>query len=107
MMRSILIVIVCLLGGWGPQPTSAIPQNAIATTGSISGDHRMQLGNFSVSLAVKDIAASRAFYEKLGFKQVARPGTELVDPSELNRHHRTLSGAAIHQEHADVQSRVG
>jgi len=28
----------------------------------------MQLGNFSVSLAVKDIAASRAFYEKLGFR---------------------------------------
>lgn len=27
----------------------------------------MQLGNFSVSLAVKDIAASRAFYEMLGF----------------------------------------
>lgn len=27
----------------------------------------MQLGNFSVSLAVKDLAASRAFYEKLGF----------------------------------------
>ncbi|MDL2354228.1 MAG: VOC family protein [Pseudomonadota bacterium] len=28
----------------------------------------MQLGTFSVSLAVKDIAASLAFYEKLGFK---------------------------------------
>jgi lactoylglutathione lyase len=27
----------------------------------------MQLGNFSVSLAVKDIAASREFYETLGF----------------------------------------
>jgi catechol 2,3-dioxygenase-like lactoylglutathione lyase family enzyme len=27
----------------------------------------MQLGNFSVSLAVKDIEVSRAFYEKLGF----------------------------------------
>ena len=27
----------------------------------------MQLGNFSVSLAVKDIAASRAFYETFGF----------------------------------------
>ncbi len=27
----------------------------------------MNLGNFSVSLAVKDIAASRAFYEKFGF----------------------------------------
>ncbi len=27
----------------------------------------MQLGAFSVSLAVKDIGASKAFYEKLGF----------------------------------------
>ena len=27
----------------------------------------MELGNFSVSLAVKDLAASKAFYEKLGF----------------------------------------
>ena len=27
----------------------------------------MRLGNFSISLAVKDIAKSRAFYEKLGF----------------------------------------
>ena len=30
----------------------------------------MQLGAFSISLAVKDIGASRAFYEKLGFRQV-------------------------------------
>jgi lactoylglutathione lyase len=30
----------------------------------------MTLGAFSISLAVKDIAASRAFYEKLGFQQV-------------------------------------
>ena len=28
----------------------------------------MELGNFSISLAVKDIEASKAFYEKLGFK---------------------------------------
>ncbi len=28
----------------------------------------MQLGVFSISLAVKDIGASRAFYEKFGFK---------------------------------------
>jgi catechol 2,3-dioxygenase-like lactoylglutathione lyase family enzyme len=27
----------------------------------------MQLGAFSISLSVKDLAASRAFYEKLGF----------------------------------------
>jgi len=28
----------------------------------------MELGTFSISLAVKDIEASKAFYEKLGFK---------------------------------------
>ncbi|HEY7131004.1 MAG TPA: VOC family protein [Candidatus Limnocylindrales bacterium] len=27
----------------------------------------MELGNFSISLSVADLAASRAFYEKLGF----------------------------------------
>lgn len=27
----------------------------------------MQLGNFSISLAVKDLQASKAFYEKFGF----------------------------------------
>lgn len=31
----------------------------------------MQLGAFSVSLAVKDLEASRAFYEKFGFKVFA------------------------------------
>lgn len=31
----------------------------------------MELGAFSVSLAVKDIAASRAFYETLGFEVYA------------------------------------
>jgi len=30
----------------------------------------MRLGNFSVSLAVKDLSRSRAFYEKLGFRAV-------------------------------------
>lgn len=35
-----------------------------------SADAPLRLGNFSVSLAVKDIAASRAFYEKLGFRVV-------------------------------------
>ena len=30
----------------------------------------MDLGNFSVSLTVKDIKASKAFYEKLDFKEV-------------------------------------
>jgi catechol 2,3-dioxygenase-like lactoylglutathione lyase family enzyme len=31
-------------------------------------EQSMELGAFSISLAVKDITASRAFYEKLGFK---------------------------------------
>ncbi|MCH8822589.1 MAG: VOC family protein [Planctomycetes bacterium] len=31
----------------------------------------MHFGNFSVSLAVKDIKASKAFYEKLDFQQVS------------------------------------
>jgi catechol 2,3-dioxygenase-like lactoylglutathione lyase family enzyme len=39
----------------------------------------MSLGNFSVSLAVKDLAASQAFYEKLGFHVVAgTPGKYLI-----------------------------
>jgi predicted lactoylglutathione lyase len=29
----------------------------------------MELGAFSISLAVKDIHASKAFYEKFGFKE--------------------------------------
>ena len=32
------------------------------------GEQNMELGAFSISLAVKDIHASQAFYEKLGFK---------------------------------------
>ena len=35
-----------------------------------AGRNPMALGNFSVSLTVRDINASKAFYEKLGFTQV-------------------------------------
>lgn len=38
--------------------------------GHAAGDPPLRLGNFSVSLAVKDIGASRAFYEKLGFRVI-------------------------------------
>lgn len=51
--------LILLLGACASTPTPA--------TNSAPGDSAMKLGNFSVSLAVKDIAASRAFYEKLGF----------------------------------------
>ncbi len=35
--------------------------------GKSDGDKPIRLGNFSISLTVKDIAKSREFYEKLGF----------------------------------------
>src|SRR6218665_6795 len=58
------VPLVLTLRGWaaGPlrQPATAPPTGAAP----------MRLGNFSVSLAVKDLAASRAFYEKLGFRAI-------------------------------------
>ena len=36
----------------------------------------MELGAFSISLAVKDIEASRDFYEKLGFSSYGEPYVE-------------------------------
>ena len=38
----------------------------------------MELGNFSVSLAVKDIAASKAFYENLGFTSFCGDPTKWI-----------------------------
>ena len=37
----------------------------------IKEPHKLELGHFSVSLAVKDIKVSKAFYESLDFQQVA------------------------------------
>jgi len=37
---------------------------------------KMSLGAFSISLNVKDLATSRAFYEKLGFEQVGGDPTQ-------------------------------
>src|SRR5436190_6641587 len=65
MRRFTVGVLVCFLCGW-----TANQATKPATT-QATGDAHMRLGNFSVSLAVKDIAASRAFYEKLGFKMVS------------------------------------
>jgi catechol 2,3-dioxygenase-like lactoylglutathione lyase family enzyme len=54
---------------------SSIPIGCTGESGS-ARDQRsegaaVELGNFSVSLAVKDLVASRAFYEKLGFHVIA------------------------------------
>jgi len=62
MTRCILGILACFLGGYASmhaaQPAGSQPK----------GDAPMRLGNFSVSLNVKDLAASRAFYETLGFR---------------------------------------
>jgi len=60
--RTIVGVLAFVLGGIVAAQTTNPASN------QTSGERQMQLGNFSVSLAVKDIAASRAFYEKLGFR---------------------------------------
>ncbi len=60
--RFLTIVVVCVLA-WGAR---AISQEV----------KPMKLGNFSVSLAVKDLGASRAFYEKLGFHAFGGDGKQ-------------------------------
>jgi catechol 2,3-dioxygenase-like lactoylglutathione lyase family enzyme len=50
---------------------AAMPDRAAAQSTPVGEKKAMDLGNFSVSLNVKDIKASIAFYEKLDFKVVA------------------------------------
>src|SRR5438552_3710353 len=66
--RIITSVLACILG------VCATMQATKPKTKHTAGDKQMRLGNFSVSLAVKDLAASRAFYEKLGFRVVGGNG---------------------------------
>jgi catechol 2,3-dioxygenase-like lactoylglutathione lyase family enzyme len=53
---------------------SACLNAAEPATTSPPGKKNIRLGNFSVSLAVKDLRASREFYEKLGFHVVMGNG---------------------------------
>lgn len=57
------LLVCCFSGLLFGQRTDAAP-------GKADGERPLQLGNFSVSLAVKDVAKSREFYEKLGFRVV-------------------------------------
>ena len=61
-MRNILYMLVGALGLYGMQ------QAALQDSKPAEAAPPIQLGNFSVSLTVKDLEASRVFYEKLGFK---------------------------------------
>lgn len=51
--------------------TSPSGQRTTPAPAPSHAESSLRLGNFSVSLAVKDLAASRAFYEKLGFRAIA------------------------------------
>lgn len=76
-MRAIIVGLVCVAVGSGcagSKPAAAEKAGAPAKA-SPTGEKDMQLGNFSVSLAVKDLQASRAFYENLGFKARGGNGT--------------------------------
>ena len=63
MTRTIIAMLVCLLGGYASTHQTDSGKQT-------SEDAPVRLGNFSVSLTVKDLGASRAFYEKLGFRMM-------------------------------------
>ena len=48
--------------------SALLAAGAATGTGSAAPNSAMHLGAFSISLAVKDIEASKTFYEKFGFK---------------------------------------
>ena len=52
-------------------------------------EHPLRLGAFSVSLNVKDVKASKAFYEQLGFKQ---SGGDVAQNYVIMRNENTLIG---------------
>ena len=58
--------------------SAALAASALTATHArpFPDDRAMHFGNFSISLAVKDIRASQAFYEKLDFKQVGGDVTQ-------------------------------
>ena len=61
-----MIVLLFLSAFAGCQHASMTPSKSQA----YQKESGMELGNFSVSLSVKDLAVSRAFYEDLGFVMV-------------------------------------
>ncbi len=63
MTRLMLSLCACFVGGYASMHATQANQKTTAA------DAPIRLGNFSVSLAVKDLAASQAFYEKLGFRK--------------------------------------
>jgi catechol 2,3-dioxygenase-like lactoylglutathione lyase family enzyme len=61
--RYVIVGLVCSFVG-------AVAAQSTRPAAGANGASQLELGNFSVSLAVKDLGASREFYEKLGFRVV-------------------------------------
>lgn len=74
-MKQIPLIVTALVivGSLGACARVNAPKSDTAHTSGVSP---MRLGNFSVSLTVKDLAVSRAFYEKLGFAMTGGDGTK-------------------------------
>ena len=68
MNRSMRSLVLCALAAY------VAVNGAALVTGQQTGATKVRLGNFSVSLAVKDLKASREFYEKLGFRAIGGNG---------------------------------
>ena len=64
MVRITISALLCLA------VVCASPGDAQTDKSKPKGNTPMRLGNFSISLAVKDLAVSKAFYEKLGFSSI-------------------------------------
>lgn len=68
MKRLLPSLFLCVMASCASSQSAGVRPTAVAQRSAAVSP---QLGNFSVSLAVKDLGASRAFYEKLGFRMVA------------------------------------
>lgn len=70
MKKNGIILFLTLLLIWGFTNKTTLPFSA-KTMEQTEKDNSMKLGAFSMSLAVKDLATSKAFYEKMGFTVLA------------------------------------
>ena len=68
MQRSMRSLVLCAVAACVAASGTAF------VTGQQTGAKKVRLGNFSVSLAVKDLKVSREFYEKLGFGVIGGNG---------------------------------
>ena len=68
----------------------------------------MYLGTFSISLAVKDLEASRAFYEKFGFTAFAEDAAQkLARFTDIRELQRQLRAQGVQLEQQADESTTG